>query len=84
MLFDCFVDKYNLKKKATSSKKIEQVLLSLSLNDVGIYLQTRPFLTDIKIVNLHPPKKLIGMYTVLRFILIVMVVHILRNYLISL
>ena len=34
--FNDFVNKFNLKNKATSNIKIHQVLLSLSLNDVEI------------------------------------------------
>ena len=48
--------KNNLNKKATSNLKIQHVLLSLSLNDVGIYLRDGPFNSDIGIVNLHPSK----------------------------
>ena len=51
-----FVHKHNLKNKATSNKKIQQVLSSLSLKDVGIYLRNGPFSSDIGIVNLHPSK----------------------------
>ena len=43
-------------KEATSNLKIQQVLSSLSLNDVGIYLRDSPFKTDIGVVNLHPSK----------------------------
>ena len=56
MSFNDFVHKYNLKNKATSSIKIQQVLSSLSLNDVGIYLRDGSFSSDIGIVNLHPSK----------------------------
>ena len=56
MIFNDFVRKYNLKSKATSNKKIQQVLSSLSLNDVGIYLRDGPFQSGIGIVNLHPSK----------------------------
>ena len=48
--------KFNLKNKATSNIKIQQVLSSLSLNDVGIYLRDGPFESDIGVVNLHPSK----------------------------
>ena len=54
--FNDFVQKYNLKNKATSNIKIQQVLSSLSLSDVGIYLRDGPFESDIGIVNLHPSK----------------------------
>ena len=56
MTFNDFVHIYNLKNKATSNIKIQQILSSLSLNDVGIYLRDGPFESDIGIVNLHPSK----------------------------
>ena len=54
MTFNDFVHKNKLKNKATSNIKIQQVLSSLSLSDVGIYLRDGPFKSDIGIVNLHP------------------------------
>ena len=45
-----------MRNKAPSNIKIQQVLSSLSLNDVGIYLRDGPFESDIGIVNLHPSK----------------------------
>ena len=56
MTFNDFVKKFDLKNEATSNIKIQQVLSSLSLNDVGIYLRDGPFKTDIGIINLHPSK----------------------------
>ena len=56
MLLNDFVKNYKLKNKATSKIKIHQVLSSLFLNDVGIYLTDGPFESDIGIVNLHPSK----------------------------
>ena len=56
MVFNDFLKKDNLKNKATSNIKIQQVLSSLSLNDVGIHLRDGPFSSDIGIVNLHPSK----------------------------
>ena len=56
MTFNDFIKKHNLKNKATSNLKIQQVLSSLSLNVVGIYLRDGPFKSDIGIVNLHPSK----------------------------
>ena len=56
MTFNDFVRKYDLKNKATSNIKIQQVLSSLSLNDIRIYLRDGPFESDIGIVNLHPSK----------------------------
>ena len=54
MTFNDFIKKYKLKNEATSNIKIQQVLSSLSLNDVGIYLRDGLFESDIGIVNLHP------------------------------
>ena len=54
--FNDFIKKFKLKNKATSNIKIQQVLSSLSLNDVGIFLRDGPFESDIGIVNLHPSK----------------------------
>ena len=56
MTFDDFIKKYKLKNKATSNLKIQQVLDSIGLKNVGIYLRDGPFSTDIRIVNLHPSK----------------------------
>ena len=56
MSFNDFVQKYNLKNKATSNIKIQQVLCSIGLNNVGIYLRDGLFESDIGIVNLHPSK----------------------------
>ena len=56
MTFNDFIKKYELKNKATSNKKIQNILSSLSLNDVGIYLRDGPFKSDIGFVNLHPSK----------------------------
>ena len=51
-----FVQKHNLKNKATSNLKLQQVLSSFGLKDVGIYLRDGPFKNDIGKVNLHPSK----------------------------
>ena len=56
MTFNNFIKKYNLKNKPTSNIKIQQVLSSLNLNEVGIYLRDGPFSSDIGIVNLNPSK----------------------------
>ena len=37
LTFNDFIKKYNLKNKATSNIKIQQIVSSLGLNDVGIY-----------------------------------------------
>ena len=54
MTFNDFVHKFKFKNKATSNKKIQQVLSTLSLNDVTIYLRDGLFKTDVGIGNLHP------------------------------
>ena len=51
-----FIKKYRLKNKAPSNIKIQQVLNSIGLNNVGIYLRDGPFESDIGIVILHPSK----------------------------
>ena len=56
MTFNDFIKKYNLKNKATSNIKIKQVLDSIGLNNVRIYLRDGPFKSDIGVVNLHPSK----------------------------
>ena len=56
LTFNDFIKKYKLKDKATSNIKIQQVLSSLSLNGVTIYLRDGSFRSDIGIVNLHPSK----------------------------
>ena len=55
-MFNDFIKKHNLKNKSTSNIKIRQILSSLSLNDIGIYLRDGHFESDIGIVNLHPSK----------------------------
>ena len=54
--FNDFIKNYKLKNKATSNIKIQQILSSLSLNNVGIYLRDGPFESDRGIVILHPSK----------------------------
>ena len=56
LTFNEFIKEYKLKNKTTSNIKIQQVLSSLSLDDVGIYLRDGSFSSDIGIVNLHPSK----------------------------
>ena len=56
MTFHDFIKKYNLRNKPTSNIKVQQVLSSLSLNDVGIYLRDGPFESDVGIINIHPSK----------------------------
>ena len=54
--FNEFVKKFDLKNKATSNIKIQKVLTSIGLDNVGIYLRDGPFSSNIAIVNLHPSK----------------------------
>ena len=55
-MFNEFIKKFNLKNKATSNIKNQQVLCSIGLNNSGIYLGDEPFESDLGIVNLHPSK----------------------------
>ena len=52
--FNDFIKKFILKNKATSNTKIQQVLKSIGLNNVIIYLRDGPFSSNTGIVNLHP------------------------------
>ena len=81
LTFNEFIKKHNLRNKATSNIKIQQVLSSLSLNDVGIYLRDGPFESDVGIVNLHPSKRTHWFVIYMKNILIHMVVLHLKNYL---
>ena len=51
-----FIDKYHLKNKAKSSIKSQNIVSSLSLNDVRIFPKDGPFNPDKRIVNSHPSK----------------------------
>ena len=55
--FNEFILGFSVKSKATSKIKNQQILSSLYLNDVGIYLRDESFETDIGIVKLHPPRE---------------------------
>ena len=52
-MFNDFIKKYKLKNKATSNIKIQKVLDSMRLNNVGIYVRDGSFSSNIGIVNLH-------------------------------
>ena len=56
LTFNEFIKKHHLQNKSTSNIKIQQVLSSLGLNDIGVYLRDGPFKSVIGIVNLHPSK----------------------------
>ena len=53
MKFNDYVHKYGLKNKATSIIKLLQVLSSIGLDNIDIYLRDRPFSSDIGIVSSH-------------------------------
>ena len=55
-MFKEFIKKFNLKNKATTNIRFQQILCSIGLNDVGIYLPDGAFESDIGIVNLHTSK----------------------------
>ena len=56
MSFNDFNKKYNTKNPATSNIKKQQILSSLYLNDVGIFLRGETLESNIQIVNLQPSK----------------------------
>ena len=56
MTFNDFVYKPDLKNKATSNIRKQQVLSSIVFDNINFYLRDRPFSTHIGIVNLHPSK----------------------------
>ena len=56
MTFNDFVHKNILRIKATSNMKIYQLLSSIDLNKVAIYVQDGPFESDTGIVKLHQSK----------------------------
>ena len=56
MTFNEFIKKHNLRNKATSIIKNQQVHNFIGLNNFGIYLRDGPFSSDFGIVNLHTSK----------------------------
>ena len=54
--FNDFIRKCKLEIRAASIIKNYQVLSSLSMNDIGIFLRDGSFKTDIGVVNLHASK----------------------------
>ena len=79
MSFNDLIHKYSLENEGTSNIKIRQILSSLSLSDLGIYLRHGPFKTDIGIVINQ--KEHIGLYILIRLFLIHMGAHYQTNYL---
>ena len=57
IILNDFVHEYKLKNKATSDIKTYQVLSSIGLDIVKIYLKDGPYSSDIGVVNLHPTKR---------------------------
>ena len=56
MTFNSFIEKYELKTQATTNKKIQQIVCSIGLNNVGIHMGDGPYQSNIEIVNFHPTK----------------------------
>ena len=56
MSFSDFIRRNNLKNKATSNKRTQNILSSLSLSEVRICLGDRPFWKDSGITNKDPSK----------------------------
>ena len=54
--FSELIRKNGSKNEATSNLKIQKVLSSLFLNDIGIYLRKGPISGHIGIFKLHPTK----------------------------
>ena len=81
MSFNNFVHIYDLKNKTTSIINFYQVLSSIGLNNVEIYLRDGPISCDVGLVNIHSTKSTHWYYIYTKNFLIHMVVHLLRNYL---
>ena len=80
MSFKDFNIRYRFKNKATSNLKIYQVLSSIALKNIVIYLRDGPFSSDIGKVNLHPRKGTHWVVYINENFLIVLVVHYLTIY----
>ena len=80
-MFNDFVLKHSLRIRATSNIKIQQVLDSIGLDNVGIYIRDGPFSSDIGIVILHWSKETHWVCYKTKIILINMYVLHLKNYL---
>ena len=78
-MFIEFIKKHNLRNEATSNIKLQQVLNSIGLNNVGIFLRDEAFEFDIGIVNLHPSKRSHWVCYLTKIILIHMVVSVQKN-----
>ena len=80
--FSDFFHYYKFKNRATSDMKIYQSLSSLFLNDIGLKREDGQISTIIGIVSLHTTQKEhMGLHTLTKTILIVMVWALQTNYL---
>ena len=70
-----------MKNKAASNRKTQQVLSSIWLENVELYLRDEPVSSDVGIVQLHPTNELDGLHTETKIILIHIVVDLQINYL---
>ena len=57
MSFNDFVRKHNLKNLAKSNIKVQHVLCSIGLDNVGKNLRVGPFESDIGTVEFRPSKR---------------------------
>ncbi len=53
---DTFMKQYKLQNKATSNKKISEVINKLGIKDFNIYMRDDKLTTKQGIINLHPKK----------------------------
>ena len=79
--FNDFNNRYKLKIKATTNKKIYQAFASIGKGNSDIYLKDGPFSCDIGIVNLHESEETHWVVYKNETFLIVMVVLSLKSYL---
>ena len=56
MTFNDFIQKHNLKTKATSNKKTQHVFNSIGLNNVGIFLRDGLFKSDNRLPGVRRPQ----------------------------
>ena len=59
---------------------MQQILSSLNLNDIKIFLGDGPSTTDEGRVKIHPTKVCIGLHTLIEIVLILMAVHYQTNF----
>ena len=81
MSFNDFVQKYKLKNQATSNIKIQQVISSIGLVNIKIYLTDGSLESAIGFVNYILIKKPIRYYKQTKIILIHIVLFLLKSHL---